>query len=257
MANRRAAGAEGSRCLQRVPTVEGPRCHTDGNLMDTSFSHILVAFFAIMNPIANAPVFVGLTQGMPTGTRRRIAIQGVLLAFGIVAVFALCGDLIFEMFGITLPAFRIAGGVLVALVGYNLLHGLASSVHTPSDADRLQDGQAALGIAISPLAMPLLAGPGTIATAMSFAASNVRPQDTTAAADAIASGHKFLQIGEVLGAFGIVCLVTLIAFLGGESMVRFLGQNVIHVLTRLMGLILAVVGVQMLIEGIKVAFGLG
>ena len=198
---------------------------------------VLVAFFAIMNPIANAPVFVGLTEGLPTATRRRIAYHGVLLAFVIVSVFSLCGGLIFKGFGITLPAFRIAGGVLVALVGYNLLHGKSSSVHTPSTEDNEQSREAVLGISVSPLAMPLLAGPGTIATAMSYAAN-----------------QTYVGILKVIIAFACICFVTLMAFLGGQWLVRVLGQNAIKVMSRLMGLILAVVGVQMLIDGINGAF---
>ena len=201
------------------------------------FTTVLVAFFAIMNPVANAPVFVGLTEGLDSGTRRRVAQNAVLLAFIIVTAFSFCGNLIFTGFGITLPAFRIAGGVLVALVGYNLLHGRLSSVHAPSDEDNAQSRDAVLGISVSPLAMPILAGPGTIATAMNYAA-----------------GAGYLDILRVTGAFACVCLVTFLAFLGGEPLVRFLGQNAIRVLSRLMGLILAVVGVQMLIQGIQGAF---
>ena len=200
---------------------------------------VLVAFFAIMNPIANAPVFVGLTTGLPAQTRRRIAYHGVLLAFAIVSVFSLCGGLIFKGFGITLPAFRIAGGILVTLVGFNLLHGESSSVHTPSEEDNEESKDAVLGISVSPLAMPLLAGPGTIATAMSYAAN-----------------QTYANILKVIIAFAVICFITLMAFLGGQWLVRVLGQNAIKVMSRLMGLILAVVGVQMLIDGIQGAFDL-
>jgi len=198
------------------------------------FSTVFMAFFAMMNPIANAPIFLGLTEGLDRRTRRGIALRAVLLAFAIVALFAILGRQIFTLFGITLPAFRIAGGILVGLVGYQLLHGQESGMHTPSAEDNLGSRDAALGIAITPLALPILAGPGTIATAMNFAAES-----------------SFPEVVRVLSALALVCLLTFAAFVFGGAVVRFLGQNAIKVVSRLMGLILAVIGVQMLIVGIR------
>ncbi len=201
------------------------------------FTTVLIAFLAIMNPIANAPVFVGVTEGLDAASRRGVALRAVLLAFVIVTLFCVGGRALFTAFGISLPAFRIAGGVLVALVGYHLLQGGPSPVHVPTDEDNLHSKGAAIGIAVSPLAMPLLAGPGTIATAMSFSA-----------------GADLADLLRITGAFACVCVLTLLAFLAGDAMVKVLGQNSIKVMSRLMGLILAVVGVQMLIDGIKGAF---
>lgn len=186
----------------------------------------------------NAPLFLGLTEDVDAATRRRVAVHAVLLAFAIVSVFAVLGREIFAAFGITLPAFRIAGGILVGLVGFHLLQGQESSVHTPSAEDNARSRDAALGIAISPLAMPILAGPGTIATAMNFTADATLP-----------------ELARTLSALALVCMLTWLAFLSSDSLVRFLGQNAIKVVTRLMGLILAVVGVQMLIAGIAGAIG--
>ena len=112
-----------------------------------------MAFFAIMNPISNASLFLGLTDDLDSASRRAVAIRAVVLAFMIVALFTVLGRQIFEMFGITLPAFRIAGGILVGLVGYQLMHGQESSVQTPTAEDNSRSREAALGIAISPLAL--------------------------------------------------------------------------------------------------------
>lgn len=205
--------------------------------MDASVSHfttVFMAFFAIMNPIANAPLFMGLTEGLDAVARRGIALRAVLVAFVIVALFTILGREIFAMFGITLPAFRIAGGILVGLVGYHLLQGQQSSLHTPTAEDNSRSRDAALGVAITPLALPILAGPGTIATAMNFAADSTLP-----------------EIARVLSALALVCLLTLAAFIASDSLVKFLGQNAIKVVSRLMGIILAVIGVQMLIEGVR------
>ena len=200
----------------------------------THFTTVSMAFFAIMNPISNASLFLGLTDDLDSASRRAVAFRAVVLAFIIVALFTVLGRQIFEMFGITLPAFRIAGGILVGLVGYQLMHGQESSVQTPTAEDNFRSREAALGIAISPLALPILAGPGAIATAMNFAANSTFPEVT-----------------RVLTALALVCLITFVAFVTSDSLVRVLGQNAIKVVSRLMGLILAVIGVQMVIEGVR------
>jgi len=198
------------------------------------FTTVFMSFFAIMNPVANVPLFLGLTEGLDAATRRGIALRAVLLAFGIVAAFGILGREIFAVFGITLPAFRIAGGMLVGLVGFHLLQGQESSVHTPTAEDNEKSRDAALGIAISPLAMPILAGPGTIATAMNYTADATLP-----------------ELLRTLSSLALVCALTWAAFVSGDSLVRFLGHNAIKVVTRLMGLILAVIGVQMIIAGVR------
>lgn len=201
---------------------------------------VLLGFFAIMNPIANTPIFLSLTEGNDPATRQRVARNALLLTFALITVFCVLGKLIFELFGITLPAFRITGGVLVALIGYNMLQGKESSMHSSSDGNAEESLKSQLSVAVSPLAVPILAGPGTIASAMNFSAD---------------SGS--FPIAVTIIAFGILSLVTYYCFVFGQGMVRFLGDNGMNIITRLMGLILAVIGVQMLIEGIKGAFSLG
>jgi multiple antibiotic resistance protein len=201
---------------------------------------VFMGFFAIMNPIANTPVFLGLTAGDERALRRRVALQAVLTTFAIVTVFCLLGSLIFTLFGITVPAFRITGGVLVALIGYQMLHGAPSSVHHPSDTDQRDSRDAALGVAITPLAIPILAGPGTIATAMNYASTG-----------------GVTEMVVTISAFAALCVITFLFFIFGEGLTRFLGKSGLNVITRLMGLILAVIGVQMLIDGIDGAFKLG
>lgn len=196
---------------------------------------VFLAFFAIMNPVANTPVFIGLTDGDSPAVRKQVAFKALLTAFMIVLVFCLFGRLLFELFGITLPAFRIAGGALVILVGFQMLHGAPSRVHHP-DADDAQSGDAALSVAISPLAMPILAGPGTLATAMNFSATG----NTT-------------EILITIAMFAVLCLITYGFFIAGQRLVGLIGKSGINVVTRLMGLILAVIGTQMAIVGLHAA----
>lgn len=194
---------------------------------------VFMAFFAIMNPIANAPIFVGLTATDPPEVRRKVAIQALLLSFLLIVIFVIAGRVIFTVFGISLPAFQIMGGLLVALIGYQMLHGQPSPVQHLSAADQKSGLAAELSIAVTPLAMPILAGPGTIATAMNFASTG-----------------KISDMFVTIAAFAVLCAITLVAFLSGERLLAILGRNGINIVTRLMGLILAVIGVQMLITGL-------
>jgi multiple antibiotic resistance protein len=195
---------------------------------------VFMGFFAIMNPVANTPVFLGLTADDDPDTRRRVATKALIVSFVIILVFSAAGKLIFGLFGITLPAFRIMGGILVALVGYHMLQGGGhSSIQHPSEEDKRKSLEAELEVAITPLAMPILAGPGTIATAMNFASTG-----------------GVSEFVVTVGAFFVLCVISYVFFVSGERFVRYIGDNGIKVITRLMGLILAVIGVQMLIDGV-------
>lgn len=201
---------------------------------------IFMGFFAIMNPIANVPIFLGLTGDFDRQTTRAIAVRSVAIAFAIVVVFAIAGKVIFALFGITLPAFRITGGILVALIGFHMLQGNQSNVHQLNSEENRKLGEAALSVAVSPLAIPILAGPGTIATAMNFS-----------------SQGGIAGIVTTLLSFAVLCVITGLLFIFGERFVTFIGAGMLGVITRLMGLILAVIGMQMLIDGVRGAFKLG
>ena len=95
-----------------------------------------MGFFAIMNPVANTPVFLGLTAGDTPDIRRRVAAKALLYTFALIVIFSLLGKLIFDLFGITLPAFQITGGILVFMIGMQMLHGNQSSVHSPVSGEK-------------------------------------------------------------------------------------------------------------------------
>ncbi|MDN3698919.1 MULTISPECIES: MarC family protein [Vibrio] len=198
---------------------------------------VFMGFFAIMNPIANTPIFLGLTNGENRQTVKSIAFRSVLIAFIIISVFTISGRLIFDLFGITLYALRITGGILVFLIGFHMLQG--DSTHGKAKEKVQSDAQndSALSIAVSPLAMPILAGPGTIATAMNFATT----------------GGIYEMVITIIS-FGLLCALTYVLFVFGEKFVKAIGPSALNVVTRMMGLILAVIGMQMLIEGIEQAY---
>jgi multiple antibiotic resistance protein len=200
---------------------------------------VFMGFFAIMNPIANVPIFLGLTSGDDKQTTATVALRSLTLAFIIVALFSVAGKVIFELFGLTLPAFQITGGLIVFLIGFHMLQGGHSSVQHPSEEDKQKSREAALSVAVSPLAMPILAGPGTIATAMNFSA-----------------GGGSMEMVVTIIMFAVLCAVTYMLFIFGEKFVTYIGASALGVVTRMMGLILAVIGTQMVIEGLHGAFKL-
>jgi multiple antibiotic resistance protein len=194
---------------------------------------VFTGFFAIMNPIANTPVFLGLVGDRDESERKKIAETSCLTAFFIVVFFVILGKYTFELFGITIPAFKITGGILLFYVGFEMLQSKKSKIHHQEDV------QPDEGIAISPLAIPILAGPGTIVTAM----NNV-------------TDGSFMHISIVIIIFGIMILLTYLAFILSDLIVKKIGENLITVIGKIMGLILAIMGTGMTVEGIKIAFKL-
>ena len=194
---------------------------------------VFTGFFAIMNPIANTPVFLGLVGDRDEKEKKSIAKTSCITAFLIVVFFVILGKYLFELFGITIPAFKITGGLLLFYVGFEMLQSKKSKVHHQENIE-IDDG-----VAISPLAIPILAGPGTIVTAMNY----------------ITSG-SFINLFLVILIFAVMIILTYLAFTGSELIVKKIGNHLIMVIGKIMGLILAIMGTGMTIEGIKLAFNL-
>ena len=165
--------------------------------------------------------------------RKSIAKTSCLTAFLIVVFFVVLGKYLFELFGITIPAFKITGGILLFYVGFEMLQSKKSKIHHQEDIEPDD------GLAISPLAIPILAGPGTIVTAMNY----------------ITDG-SFLNLSIVIVIFAVMILLTYLAFSLSELIVKKIGNHLIMVIGKIMGLILAIMGTGMTIEGIKLSFKL-
>lgn len=187
---------------------------------------VFLGFFAIMNPVANTAVFAGLVGDKSKAEQIKIAAKALVLTFCVILCFSVLGKAIFHMFGITLSALRITGGILVFLVGYHMLNGQGSKLHSAESHDESD-------IAVSPLAVPLLAGPGTIATAMNYSSSG----ETTG-------------ILITVAVFALLCLITFFCFIFSTNILKVIGKAGLSIVTRLMGLILAVIGTQMVIVGV-------
>jgi multiple antibiotic resistance protein len=199
---------------------------------------VFMGFFAMLNPIGNLPVYLGMVQEFDEKTQRRIARKALFSAFIVVMVFSIFGHIIFTMFGITLPAFQIAGGVIVFIMGYQLLTASDNTLHKDRHAET--DDPSREDIAIMPLGIPLLAGPGTISTAMNF----------------VGSQKNIYNVILVIGVFALICLITLLLFISGKKISARLNPAFLKVTSRIMGLILAVIAVQMMITGISGAYHL-
>lgn len=202
--------------------------------MVSQFIYAFMAFFAIMNPISNLPAYMALVADDSKDISRKIALKSLIIAFIIVLVFVFSGQLIFQVFGITIDAFRVAGGILVAIIGYNMING----DHSPSSKGMAKENKDPMAIAVSPLAMPLLAGPGTITTAISLAHGSIEKQAIT------------------LVAFALLCLITYLLLRSAKEISKMLGDNLMMIITKLMGLILFTIGAQMVITSVQNLLGI-
>ena len=190
-----------------------------------------MAFFAIMNPISNLPAYMALVADDSQKISRKIAFRSLLIAFVIVTVFIFSGDFIFKVFGITIVSFRIAGGILVAVIGYHMINGNHSPSYKGMEQQAVNSDP--MSIAISPLAMPLFAGPGTITTALSLANGGLRNQLMTVVA------------------FALLCVITYLLLRSAKQIADFLGKNLMKIITKMMGLLLFSIGIQMIIVSVQ------
>jgi multiple antibiotic resistance protein len=196
---------------------------------------VFMGFLAMLNPVGNLPVFVGMVQDFDEKTQKKVARKSVLVAFSIIAIFSIFGHIIFRLFGITLPAFQIAGGLIVFVMGYNLLNVTDSPMHSQPFSSRQDMVKKAEDMAITPLGTPLLAGPGTISAAMNF----------------VGAEKSIINVVLVIAIFALMCLITYLLLVSGKRIFKHINPGILKVVTRVMGLILAVIAIQMLINGIE------
>ena len=199
--------------------------------MSTQLFYAFMAFFAIMNPISNLPAYMALVADDSQKISRKIAFRSLLIAFVIVTVFIFSGDFIFKVFGITIVSFRIAGGILVAVIGYHMINGNHSPSYKGMEQQAVNSDP--MSVAISPLAMPLFAGPGTITTALSLANGGLRNQLKTVVA------------------FALLCVITYLLLRSAKQIAGFLGKNLMKIITKMMGLLLFSIGIQMIIVSVQ------
>ena len=189
-----------------------------------------VTLFVIIDPIGLLPLFVALTQGVPASARRAIAIRACLIAFLLLALFAFLGEAVLGFVGISMPAFRIAGGVLLFLTALDMLFERRSKRREDQAEEEEHPDPS-----VFPLAIPLIAGPGSIATVILLAGQHPGVQTT------------LLVLGVALA----VLVVVLALFLMAGLFERALGRTGITVVTRLLGMLLAALAVQFILTGLR------
>jgi multiple antibiotic resistance protein len=210
------------------------------------FLSAFVTFFVVIDPPGCAPIFASLTRGASMAHRRAMAVRSTMVAAGILLVFALFGEDLLRVLGISLASFRIAGGIMLFLIALEMVFEKRTQ-RREERADEITRKAAAEArpleeedISVFPMAIPMIAGPGSIATAMLL----------TSRANGWAEG------AIVLAALFATLILMLLALLAAAPLMRVLGAKVEAMITRMLGVILAALAAQFVVDGIRVSFGL-
>lgn len=198
-----------------------------------------VVLFVVVDPVGNAPIFAALTRGLSETERREVAVRAITLSAAILLAFFLLGNALLTALGIGIPAFRIAGGTLLFLVAIDMVFARHSGLRSATASER-EEAQEREDITIFPLAFPLIAGPGAITTVLLMASEG----DGWPA--------HLLRLGLIVA----VLLITLGSLVLTARIVRVLGETGANVIDRLLGLLLAAIAVQFIVDGLRAAFGL-
>ena len=198
------------------------------------FGSALVTFLVVIDPPGVVPIFAGLTRGASPVHRRAMAIRSAVIAWAILLFFALLGKPMLRALGISLASFRIAGGIMLFFIALDMVF----EKRTQRREERAHSVEGAEDISVFPMAIPMIAGPGSIATAMLM----VSRADTLG------------DVGIVLAAMTAVILLTLVALLAAAPLMRLAGERIEAMITRLLGVILAALAAQFVIDGLRQSF---
>ena len=203
------------------------------------FTVCFPSMFSIVDPIGVVPVFLALVGGADRQEQRRTAAGATVTATVVLSVFAASGTAIFHFFGITIPAFKVAGGILLFSMALEMMRAKTSSVK--STPEETSDAHTKEDLAIVPIGIPLLSGPGAIATVIVWASR----------------AHGVAQMLALYASIGLVALLTLLTLLFAGRVVKLFGKTGINVVSRIMGLILAATAAQFVIDGWRDAMAVG
>jgi multiple antibiotic resistance protein len=204
--------------------------------MSSEFLKFAAALFAILNPFGNIAIFLSVTAGRSAAERARIALVASAAVLITLVIAAVIGQRILDLFGISVGSFRVAGGVIILLIALSMLHAQQSSVH--HSAEEEAEGQEKDNPAIFPLAIPMIAGPGAITTVILYA------EHARGLTGVLAIGGVIL----------LLCGALLLALRTASRLSSLLGSTGMNVLTRIMGMILAAIAVEMMAGGLHDLF---
>jgi multiple antibiotic resistance protein len=204
--------------------------------MDQSLLQFTITAFVmlivVINPVAVAPIFVAVTKGMGITERRSVLNRALPIAFGVALFFLLAGRVLLSYLGVTMHAFAVSGGVLLFLLALPMLFGQRSSLQSPEGGERSTAGE---DVAIFPMAIPMLAGPGTLATVLVLA--------TQAGGDV----RRLVALAATLGGIYLISWPILHT---SEHLIARMGESKVGIITRVLGIILAALAVQYVFNGI-------
>jgi multiple antibiotic resistance protein len=205
--------------------------------MTELFVSAFVTLLVIIDPPGCAPIFASLTRDCPPAQRRMMAVRSVLVAAGILLFFGLLGEDLLRKLGISLAAFRIAGGIMLFLIALEMVFERRTQ-RRETRAQEVSANPEHEDVSVFPMAIPMIAGPGSIASVMLL----------------MARSDGLAQSLTVLGALAAVLLLTMLSLLAAGPLMRILGHKMEAMLTRLLGVILAALAAQFVIDGISVSF---
>jgi len=201
------------------------------------FSSVLVTFLVIIDPPGCAPIFASLTRGTSNAHRRAMAIRSSLIAWAILMFFALLGRPMLQALGISLASFRIAGGIMLFMIALDMVFERRTE-RREKRAEEIEGTPEAEDISVFPMAIPMITGPGSIASAMLWVS---RADDT-------------LQVAIVLAAITTVMVITMVTLLAAGPLMRLIGEKLEAMITRILGVILAALAAQFIVDGLKQSF---
>ena len=199
--------------------------------MDFVFN-ALVTLLVVVDPLGLAPIFAALTRGFSEKQKRESAIRGTLLGALILFLFSLAGDVLLEALGIGLPAFRIAGGLLLFLLALDMVFARPSGMRATTVREQEEESYQQ-DISVFPLAIPLIAGPGAITTVLLYT-----------------GGSSPSQLALFMGVLFVVLVMTLFSLLLAPRVMRLFGETGANVLSRVLGVLLAALAVQFVLDGL-------
>ena len=208
------------------------------------FISAFVTMFVVIDPPGCAPIFASLTDGTGPRHRRAMAWRSVLVSGGVLLFFAVLGEDLLRVLGISLDAFRIAGGIMLFLIAVDMVFEKRTQrreTRAEAVARGADSGLEAEDISVFPMAIPMIAGPGSIASVMLLAAKS----------------EGLAEAAIVFGAIGAILLLTLAALLAAGPLMKLLGKKIEAMITRLLGVILAALAAQFVVDGIRLSFHLG
>ena len=201
------------------------------------FGSALVTFLVIIDPPGCAPIFASLTRGTSDVHRRAMAIRSSLIAWAILMFFALLGKPMLQALGISLASFRIAGGIMLFFIALDMVFERRTE-RREKRAEEIERTPESEDISVFPMAIPMIAGPGSIASAMLW----------------VSRADTVLDVAVVLGAITVVMLITMVTLLAAGPLMRLIGEKIEAMITRILGVILAALAAQFVVDGLKQSF---